>query len=87
MTTTVGLGEFRRRPGHYLRLVEAGGCVVLTRRNRPVAELTPVTTEHLHPLEPQRPRDPIGVGWIVEPLALNNPEGIIHALRAMRDEP
>jgi prevent-host-death family protein len=39
--TTVGVAELRQNLSRYLRLVEAGERLVVTERNRPVAELGP----------------------------------------------
>jgi prevent-host-death family protein len=42
MGTTVAIGELRQNLSRYLRLVEAGERLVVTDRNRPVAELGPL---------------------------------------------
>lgn len=39
--TTVGVAELRQNLSRYLRLVEQGERLVVTERNRPVAELGP----------------------------------------------
>jgi prevent-host-death family protein len=39
--TTVGVAELRQNLSKYLRLVERGESLVVTDRNRPVAELGP----------------------------------------------
>jgi prevent-host-death family protein len=39
--TTVGVGELRQNLSRYLRLVARGERVIVTDRNRPVAELGP----------------------------------------------
>jgi prevent-host-death family protein len=39
--TTVGVAELRQNLSRYLRLVEQGQRLVVTERNRPVAELGP----------------------------------------------
>jgi prevent-host-death family protein len=39
--TTVGVAELRQNLSRYLRLVERGERLVVTERNRPVAELGP----------------------------------------------
>lgn len=44
MTDTVGVGELRRNLSRYLRRVERGERLVVTDRNRPVAELGPPAT-------------------------------------------
>jgi len=41
MTNTVGVGELRQNLSRYLRRVERGERLVVTDRNRPVAELGP----------------------------------------------
>jgi prevent-host-death family protein len=41
--TTVGARELKNRLGKYLRQVQRGATVVVTKRGRPVAELRPVT--------------------------------------------
>ena len=41
MTNTVGVGELRQNLSRYLRRVEHGERLVVTDRNRPVAELGP----------------------------------------------
>lgn len=38
----VGITELRRNPSAYLRRVEAGERLIVTDRNRPVAELVPL---------------------------------------------
>jgi prevent-host-death family protein len=39
--TTVGVAELRQNLSRYLRLVERGERLIVTERNRPVAELGP----------------------------------------------
>jgi len=46
MSETVGIAELRQNLSFYLRKVDAGERLVVTDRNRPVAELGPA------PLEP-----------------------------------
>jgi prevent-host-death family protein len=41
MSATVGVGELRQNLSRYLRRVERGERLVVTDRNRPVAELGP----------------------------------------------
>ncbi len=41
MSATVGVGELRQNLSRYLRLVERGERLLVTDRNRPVAELGP----------------------------------------------
>ncbi len=42
MTETVGVGELRQNLSRYLRRIERGEHLVITDRNRPVAELRPL---------------------------------------------
>ncbi|HVP75600.1 MAG TPA: type II toxin-antitoxin system prevent-host-death family antitoxin [Gaiellaceae bacterium] len=44
MTSTVGIAELRRNLSRYLRRVERGERLLVTDRNRPVAELGPPST-------------------------------------------
>ena len=44
MTNTVGVAELRRNLSRYLRRVERGERLLVTDRNRPVAELGPPAT-------------------------------------------
>jgi prevent-host-death family protein len=44
MTSTVGIAELRQNLSRYLRLVEQGERLIVTDRNRPVAELGPPST-------------------------------------------
>ena len=44
MSATVGVAELRQNLSRYLRLVERGERLVVTDRNRPVAELGPPAT-------------------------------------------
>jgi prevent-host-death family protein len=44
MSTTVGVAELRQNLSRYLRRVEQGERLVVTDRNRPVAELGPPAT-------------------------------------------
>jgi prevent-host-death family protein len=41
MSNTVGIGELRQNLSRYLRRVEQGERLIVTDRNRPVAELGP----------------------------------------------
>lgn len=47
----VGIREFKARLSHYVRVVRAGGQVVVTERGRPVAQFTSVPS-HEAPLLP-----------------------------------
>ncbi len=44
MSRTVGVAELRRNLSRYLRAVQRGERLLVTDRNRPVAELGPPTT-------------------------------------------
>ena len=44
MTSTVGIGELRQNLSCYLKRVAAGERLLVTDRNRPVAELAPPPT-------------------------------------------
>lgn len=44
MSSTVGIAELRQHLSRYLRRVEQGERLVVTDRNRPVAELGPAPT-------------------------------------------
>lgn len=44
MSETVGVAELRQNLSHYLRRVERGERLVVTDRNKPVAELGPPAT-------------------------------------------
>lgn len=44
MSATVGVGELRQNLSRYLRRVERGERLLVTDRNRPVAELGPLPT-------------------------------------------
>jgi prevent-host-death family protein len=46
MKRTVGVGELRQNLSKFLRLVERGERLVVTDRNRPVAELAPLSDNH-----------------------------------------
>src|SRR5436190_23554504 len=44
VNATVGVAELRRNLSHYLRRVEGGERLLVTDRNRPIAELGPAPT-------------------------------------------
>jgi prevent-host-death family protein len=46
MSDTVGVRELRQNLSTYLRQVERGRRLIVTERNRPVAELVPLGREH-----------------------------------------
>jgi prevent-host-death family protein len=87
--TTVGVAELRQNLSRYLRLVEQGERLVVTDRNRPVAELGPPPTTSAdldrliaegrvtRPARTVRPR----------PLALGgDPRALSRALAELRSE-
>jgi prevent-host-death family protein len=85
MAGTVGVAELRRNLSRYLRRVERGERLLVTDRNRPVAELGPpsATGAALDRLiaEGRLPR-PVRRG-LPEPLEL---DGDVHALSRALDE-
>jgi prevent-host-death family protein len=83
--TTVGVAQLRQNLSKYLRLVERGERLVVTERNRPVAELgpPPTTGEALDRL--------IAEGRVSRPTRRGLPEpldlaGDTHALSRALDE-
>jgi prevent-host-death family protein len=46
MSDTVGVRELRQNLSVYLRQVQGGRRLIVTERNRPVAELVPLGREH-----------------------------------------
>ena len=89
MSTTVGVAELRQNLSHYLRLVADGERLVVTDRNRPVAELgpPPSTGESLDRLiAAGRVRRPAATG-LPEPLALDgDPHALSSAIDAVRGD-
>lgn len=89
MTRTVGVGELRQNLSRYLRLVERGERLVVTDRNRPVAELgpPPATGAALDRLVAEgRVSRPIRTG-VPEPLKLEgDPRALTRALNEVRGE-
>jgi prevent-host-death family protein len=87
--TTVGVAELRQNLSKYLRLVERGERLVVTDRNRPVAELGPPPSDGgaLEQLIAEgRLARPLRRG-IPEPLALDgDPYGLSTALDEVRGE-
>jgi len=71
MSDTVGVGELRQNLSRYLRRVANGERLIVTDRNRPVAELAPLTSRprtldrliaegHVRPpARPSRDFDPV----------------------------
>lgn len=89
MSTTVGVAELRQNLSHYLRLVADGERLVVTDRNRPVAELgpPPSTGESLDRLiAAGRVRRPASTR-LPEALALDgDPHALSRAVDAIRGE-
>lgn len=89
MENRVGVGELRRNLSRYLRRVERGERLLVTDRNRPVAELgpPPATGEALDRLIAEgRVRRPVG-GGLPEPLELEgDPYALSRALDEIRGE-
>jgi prevent-host-death family protein len=87
--TTVGVAELRQNLSRYLRLVERGERLVVTERNRPVAELgpPPTTGEALDRLIAEgRVSRPARRG-LPEPLALDgDPRALSRALDEIRGD-
>jgi prevent-host-death family protein len=88
--TTVGVGQLRQNLSHYLKLVAAGERILVTDRNRPVAELGPPATPSSAldrliaegPVTPPRRR-----GTLPEPLHLDgDPYALSRALDAVRGD-
>lgn len=85
MKNTVGVGELRQNLSRYLRRVERGERLVVTDRNRPVAELGPLSSaggELDRLLAEGRVSRPTRLG-LPEPLQL---EGDPYALSRALDE-
>jgi prevent-host-death family protein len=87
--TTVGVAELRQNLSRYLRLVEQGERLIVTERNRPVAELgpPPSTGEALDRLIAEgRVSRPTRRG-LPAPLALDgNPTTLSNALNEIRGD-
>ncbi|MGA3361894.1 MAG: type II toxin-antitoxin system prevent-host-death family antitoxin [Solirubrobacteraceae bacterium] len=87
--TTVGIAELRQNLSEYLRRVERGERLVVTDRNRPVAELgpPPATGAALDRLIAEgRLQRPLRRG-LPEPLELDgNPRALTKALDEIRGE-
>lgn len=74
---TVSLSEARTHLSELIRSVEAGETVVITRRGRPVVEMS----------ARRKPRKKIDVGWLREQTAIpHSPTDSGDLLRQMRDE-
>lgn len=89
MSRTVGVAELRRNLSRYLRLVERGERLLVTDRNRPVAELGPPATsgaELDRLIAEGRVTRPIRRG-LPEPLQLHgDPYALSRALDEIRGE-
>lgn len=89
MSNTVGIAELRQNLTRYLRRVAAGERLVVTDRNRPVAELgpPPVTGAALdHLIAEGRVSRPIRRG-LPRPLRLDgDPDALSRALDEVRGE-
>jgi len=85
--TTVGVAELRQNLSKYLRLVEKGERLVVTDRNRPVAELGPLAAEPsgLDRLIAQGRITPSRGRGLPRPLpAVGDPRAMSHALAPNR---
>lgn len=89
MKNAVGVGELRQNLSRYLRRVERGERLVVTDRNRPVAELgpPPATGQALDPLIAEgRVSRPVR-RTLPKPLALDgDPRSLSRALDEIRGE-
>jgi prevent-host-death family protein len=90
MSTMVGIAQLRQNLSRYLRLVEQGERLVVTDRNRPVAELGPPPSTGGPALDrliaEGRASRPVRRG-IPEPLLLDgDPHALSRALDGIRDE-
>jgi prevent-host-death family protein len=89
MKNAVGIGELRQNLSRYLRRVERGERLVVTDRNRPVAELgpPPVTGEALDRLIAAGRVSPPVRRTLPEPLVLDgDPRSLSRALDEVRGE-
>lgn len=90
MTDTVGVAELRQNLSVYLRRIEKGERLVVTDRNRPVAELGPVpsTGSKLDRLIAEGRVIPPRRSSLPEPLeppeSLKDPRALSRALEAVR---
>jgi prevent-host-death family protein len=90
MSNTVGIAELRQNLSKYLRRVEAGERLVVTDRNKPVAELgpPPTTGSALDRLIAEgKVRPPKSRGGFGKPLKLDlggDPEAMTRALEEVR---
>jgi prevent-host-death family protein len=88
MSNTVGIAELRQNLSKYLRRVEAGERLVVTDRNKPVAELgpPPTTGSALDRLIAEgKVRPPKSRRGFPEPLKMgSDPEAATRALEEVR---
>ena len=87
--TTVGIAQLRQNLSKYLRLVERGERLVVTDRNRPVAELgpPPASGPALDRLIAEGRVSPPRSRRLPEPLELDgDPLGLSRALDEIRGE-
>ena len=89
MPTTVGVAELRQNLSRYLRRVEHGERLIVTHRNRPVAELgpPPTPTSELDGLVAKgRVSRPVRRGLPDSIELEGDPYALSHALTAIRGE-
>jgi prevent-host-death family protein len=89
MSRTVGIAELRQNLSRYLRLVEQGERLLVTDRNRPVAELgpPPATGDALDRLIAEGRVSPPRRRTLPAPLALEgDPYALSRALDAIRGD-
>lgn len=89
MTATVGIAQLRQNLSRYLRRVERGERLLVTDRNRPVAELgpPPSTGAELDRLIAEGRVSRPTRRWLPEPLRLDgDPHALSRALDEIRGE-
>lgn len=89
MSRTVGVAELRQNLSRYLRLVERGERLIVTDRNRPVAELgpPPSTGAELDRLIAEGRVSPPVRRTLLEPLRLEgDPYALSRALEEIRGQ-
>ena len=89
MSPVVGIAELRQNLSRYLKRVESGERLIVTDRNRPVAELGPAATTGAaldRLIADGRVSRPVRRG-LPEPLRLDgDPRALSHALNEVRGE-
>lgn len=65
---SVGLKVLKNRLSEYVRLAESGETVLVTDRDRVVAELTPPRPERAAMLRDERLAEAVREGWLTPPL-------------------